>query len=189
MVDDNNTSFMLFVFWTQFVLWTAVPVASFVWKRQMIKGGSAIAKLVKTQALKRKQRKRRRLGDILKDDLVRNQMIRQFQRKMTTQECEQRIQELKEIAAQEVTSDDVHISIDNILEAAMMRIWLAFGAWLLLLFFGWDSMFYAHIGICLAWIGIHELDNRVNFGKFELMSCCGTKPAFDDDDDEALIQV
>lgn len=177
---------------TSLLIWTA-PVVSLFWKRRMMQGGSSIAKRVKKEALQRKRRKRKRLADFLRDDLLRRKMMQDFQAKMTEEQCEERIEELEILAAQEVTADDVRVSTDDILDGVMGRIWLGLIAWLGVgyLLCGEEATEFMYIVVFLLWVVIQTIDNSANLGTFERLSCCGTKPpkGNDDEDDVSLLYV
>ena len=151
---------------------TLLPgIGTFVWKRQMIHGGSSIWTDVKQHKMKRKRRQRQRLRDILNDDLLRKQMKNDFLKSSkggdggcnTPEHCDAKIQELQNLASQQVTPDDIDVSQGDVLEQVMSRIWISFGILLVLLICFWSNLFYVHVAIVLLWIALHEIDNRINF--------------------------
>lgn len=163
-------------------------ICTFVWKRQMIQGGSSIWTDVKQYKMKRKRRQRQRLRDILNDDLLRKQMKKDFLSSKkegctTSEQCDAKIQELQNLASQSVTPDDIHVSLGDVLEQIMWRIWIGFGVWLVLLIWCWSYLFYIHIAILLLWIALHEIDNRINF------RIISTTPRMTDDSNDDMIHV
>ena len=170
-----------------------LPTVSLLWKRQMLKGGSWVAKTVKEDALKAKKQKRRRLGDFLRDDLLRNQMVKRFLKDMTQEQCDQHMKELDLMASQEVTPDDVRVATGDILDNVMWRIWLGLCAWLFLGYMvcGETETEYLYIVVFFLWMIIHMVDNKMHVSSFEMsmVGCCGVKPKLDDEEDEALLNV
>lgn len=175
------------------IVMVMVPALStFVWKRRMIRGGSWITKLVKNQAIARNQRRRRRLGDFLKDDLLRTQMKNQFLRGgMSTEKCDQHLLDLERLAAEPVTSDDVRITTDTILGEVMWRIWLGLLVWYAIacIIRGGEGIAVWYIAGFLFWVAMHMMDNKYNLGTFEIMLGCGGARIRNEEEDEALLHV
>lgn len=173
------------------VMITVPALSAFVWKRRMIRGGSWITKLVKNQAIARTQQRRRRLGDFLKDDLLRTQMKNQFLRgRMSTEKCDQHLLDLERLAAEPVTSDDVRITTDTILGEVMWQIWLVLMVWYAIACMIWGGAVIAvwYIAGFLFWVAMHTMDNKYHFGTFEIMLGCGRGARIrNKEEDEALL--
>ena len=126
----------------------------------MTRGGgtSWLARNMKTQALREKRRRRKRLRDFLDDELLRHEMIKEFDEKMGKEECARHLEELQTTASREVTPDDVHVSSNEVEGAAMRWIVLicAVFAVLMLVCFGEGG---GLLDLSVA-LGFHVLDNK-----------------------------
>lgn len=137
-------------------------MGSIVWKRRESRSGgkSWLATNMKNKALGKKQRRRKRLRDFLQDDVLRAQMIKEFDENMGKEECARHMEELHQIASREITLDDVHVSTNEVLGAAMRWICLIFtvvaGA-VVLVFQDWNVLLDF-----LAALGLHVVDNKLN---------------------------
>lgn len=123
-------------------------------------GTSSLARSMKERALRKKRRQRKRLRDFLGDDLLRLEMIKEFDEKMGKKECARRIEELQKTASREVTPDDVHVSSNEVEAGAMRRIVAIYAifAILLLLFLG-EGEGLLDLSVAL---GCHAFDNKLN---------------------------
>lgn len=134
---------------------------SLAWKRrQVFSGGKSwLAKNMKNTELNKKKRHRRRLRDFLEDELLRGQMIKEFEENMGKEECARHMEELQQIASRDVTKDDVHVSTNEVLGAAMR--------WICLIFTLVAGLFVAALGNCvmlldfLVGLGLHIADNKL----------------------------
>lgn len=126
----------------------------------MTRGGgtSSLARNMKESALRKKRRQRKRLRDFLGDDLLRHEMIKEFDEKMGKEECARRIEELQTTASREVTPDDVHVSSNEVEAGAMRRIVViyALSAICMLVFLG-EGEGLLDLSVAL---GLHALDNK-----------------------------
>lgn len=100
--------------------------------------------------------------DFLEDELLRSQMIQEFNEKMGKVECERHMEELQRLATQEVTFDDIHVSSREVVGAAMRWICLFYS--LAGIALSMISEFNAMFGLALASI-IHVVDNKFVLSK------------------------
>jgi hypothetical protein len=142
------------------LLWIVI-VLSIAWKRRMTQGGSWLAKNLKELALNARRRRNKRLKDFLTDDLLRPQMQKEFDEKMGKEECARHIQELELTASREVTADDVHVSTNEVVGAAMRWICLVYSiiAVLMLVVLSQDEAL-CQLSVALA---LHTVDNNNKF--------------------------
>lgn len=143
------------------VAWVVIA-GSIAWKRREIRGGgkSRLATNMKNKELDKKQRRRKRLRDFLHDELLRGQMIKEFEENMGKEECARHMEELHQIASRETTKDDVHVSTNEVLGAAMRWICLIFtcvAGLLVLAFRNCDVL----LDFLVA-LGLHVVDNKLN---------------------------
>jgi hypothetical protein len=142
------------------VAWIVIA-SSIAWKRrQVFSGGKSwLAKNMKSKELHKKKRHRRRLRDFLEDELLRGQMIKEFDEKMGKEECARHMEELQQIASRDVTKDDVQVSTNEVLGAAMR--------WICLIFTLVAGSVVAALGECdvlldfLVALGLHVADNKL----------------------------
>jgi hypothetical protein len=113
--------------YTACLIWSLI-LLSVLWKRQVRdRGGSSrLAVAMKQKELSRKRLRRRRLRDFLADDMLRKQMLREFEANLGKEEALQKIEHLRDTASREVTMDDVHISANEVMGAAMRWICLCY---------------------------------------------------------------
>mmetsp|Transcript_2649 Transcript_2649/g.3917 ORF Transcript_2649/g.3917 Transcript_2649/m.3917 type:complete len:261 (+) Transcript_2649:137-919(+) len=112
---------------------------SVAWKTKMTSPGGPLAKQLKQDAKKKKQRRRKRLKDFLNDDMLRRQMVKDFEANgMGVEECEEHMKELElEASRGEHDNDDdddgdIQISSAQVKKEALRIIWVAFTGLLLL---------------------------------------------------------
>lgn len=162
------------------ILWTIICL-SVIWKEKTTQSGGSswLAKKVKNDALKKKQRRRKRLRDFLSDDMLRRQMIKEFEEKMGVAECAEHMKELEIEASREVTKDDIHVSAHSVMKEAMTRIWCVFTG-VLGLFYIMQFLSIAIFLQAISALVLHSVDNffyysrrpRLNFSLSFLRFFC-----------------
>jgi hypothetical protein len=147
-------------FYTASLIWSLI-IVSVLWKRQVrYRGGSSpLAMAMKQHELTRKRLRRRRLRDFLADDMLRKQMIREFEASLGQEEADRKIEHLRDMASREITMDDVYVSANEVMGAAMRWICLYYIIAVLLNFL--ISRDDAVLIDLSAALGMQVLDNKV----------------------------
>jgi hypothetical protein len=155
-----HISHELHTFYTASLIWSVI-LLSVIWKRHVrYRGGSSrLAMSMKQQELTRKRLRRRRLRDFLADDLLRKQMMREFEDSLGKEEAERRIEHLKDTASHEITMDDVYVSANEVLGAAMRWICLSYFISAVISFLiSWEISVLIDFATA---IGMQVLDNKL----------------------------
>lgn len=102
-------------------------------------------------------RRRKRLKDLLADDLLRENMMKDFSRTMDPEELASHMQELEFRANLPVSEGDMNVSKRMVLEAAITRAELAIWGYEFILFLLGFSQW---LGAAVLYSVAHFLDNR-----------------------------
>mmetsp|Transcript_31506 Transcript_31506/g.35829 ORF Transcript_31506/g.35829 Transcript_31506/m.35829 type:complete len:239 (-) Transcript_31506:180-896(-) len=142
--------------------WITIAI-SIVWKRRMTvsSGTSYLGKKIKNKALAKKRRSRKRLNDFLTDDLLRREMVKEFEEKMGVEKCAEHMKELEFEASRDIAEDDAYVATQEVMKAAMLRIFIVFTV-LIFLFFSsgnFSISIFAQFSLALL---LHTVDNHLN---------------------------
>ena len=159
-----NSTFFFYLLWL-------LPTLSFLWKRRMVKGGSALSKRLRKQSLERLKAHRRRLKSFLQDELLKANMIRDFKKaNMTDDQIANHLLELEFRANLPVTNDDVDLDPSRVLSAA--TVWANLGIvlynlLLFILFFPNHTLYLAG-GLSAMYVSLHAVDNYMTVGRRQM---------------------